>query len=212
MERLLQNNLNLARLLFVISYSDCMLIQIFVPCYFGTIVIGHFNAVTRSLYFSNWIPQTPRFQSSMQIFVARTLPPVAIKGGGLFPLNLSTFISVSSDVSGQYNEFRFILEKFRLSGGAIRLFLIRPFEEFQLNQFWSIYCRPAPWRIWYLGWWITSFHRFSVKCKGHTQNRLLTRNTQTTTSFLHLAAIVDIFWVWPMAFVVTTALSYSSVW
>lgn len=86
---------NLYKFAFAVVYFLCMIFEIFVPCYYGSVVIAKSNQLTRDMYFSNWLEQKPKYKSAMLILTLRTFRPVTIYGGGIFSLNLVTFLSVS---------------------------------------------------------------------------------------------------------------------
>ena len=46
------------------------------------------------MFHANWIEQNNTFKKSLMIFVERTFRPIAAVVGGLFVLNLSTFLRV----------------------------------------------------------------------------------------------------------------------
>lgn len=80
--------------LFVCEYLLSMTIQIFIPCYFGSIVTAKSQQLAKCIYSSNWLGQTSEFQSSMRIFVERSLKPIVPKSVGLIIIGLPTFVSV----------------------------------------------------------------------------------------------------------------------
>lgn len=81
--------------LFTLSYSVCMMNQIFIPSYFGTLLTIKSNELTYSLFKSNWVTQDMNFKKAMIILTEKARKPIVIIVGGLFTLNLSTFLSVS---------------------------------------------------------------------------------------------------------------------
>lgn len=71
-----------------------MTLEIFIPCYFGTLVTLKSNDLPFFVYKSNWIEQTKAFKSSMGIFLERAKKPIVPFAGGLFIIGLPTFIAV----------------------------------------------------------------------------------------------------------------------
>lgn len=86
---------DLAKFLFNVSYFICMIIEIFVPCYFGSVVMDKSRELTYDAFRANWLEQRPLFTKSLSIFVERTFRPIATFAGGIFLLHLPVFISVS---------------------------------------------------------------------------------------------------------------------
>lgn len=72
-----------------------MLTEIFVPCYFGSVVTQKSNEITRHIYESNWIPQTEKYKQAYRIFVERTFYPIKLHAGGYFVLGLETMLKVN---------------------------------------------------------------------------------------------------------------------
>lgn len=84
-----------AKIVFIILYFLSMIIQIFIPCYFGSIIYYKSKNITTDIYESNWINQSKQFKRCMMIFVAGTFNSIETKAGGLFTVNLGTFLSVN---------------------------------------------------------------------------------------------------------------------
>lgn len=71
-----------------------MIIEIFVPTYWGSVLIEKSRKLTHDIYCSNWFETGLEFRKNFLILGVRTLKPIALYGGGLFLLNLSIFLSV----------------------------------------------------------------------------------------------------------------------
>ena len=80
-------------ILYVLFLNE-YIIEIFLPCYYGSSVLEKSKSLTTDIYKSNWIQQNPKFKKSLMILVERTFRPIATFVAGLFGLNLTTFISV----------------------------------------------------------------------------------------------------------------------
>lgn len=94
-----------SKLIFLIAYFMCMVAEIFVPCYYGTVLIDKSKELTDQIYSSNWINQKWKYKQAMMIFVERTLRPIRIRAGGLFLLNLQTFLSVNEQLRIFFKRF-----------------------------------------------------------------------------------------------------------
>lgn len=82
------------KLAFSISYFFALLMQIFIPCYFGAVVLFKSHLITQNIYKSNWIDQNEKYKKVFRIFVERTFHPVQFSAGRVFPLDLGSFLSV----------------------------------------------------------------------------------------------------------------------
>lgn len=71
-----------------------MIIEIYIPCYFGTVLHFESDKLTQAAFHSNWIDQNPYFKRMMLMFGQGTIKPIRIFAGAMFELNLTTFISV----------------------------------------------------------------------------------------------------------------------
>ncbi|XP_061385881.1 odorant receptor 46a-like [Danaus plexippus] len=76
------------------SYLFIIIVQIFVPCYFGARIMDKSSQLSHAVYSCNWTSRSRRFKSSMRLFIERSLRPHSITGGKIFPLSLVTFTSI----------------------------------------------------------------------------------------------------------------------
>lgn len=108
---------DIAKFIFIIIYFNCMIIEIFVPCYFGSVVVEKSRKLTHDMFLSNWIERGPLFKKSLGILVERTFRPIATFAGGVFLLHLPTFLSVNisrsliKDKSSSYKSEYVILRR-----------------------------------------------------------------------------------------------------
>lgn len=106
---------------FLATYMAMMIIQILVPCWFGTRIMNtvslHYNEhhnihkkssqfqsnkktsfqsnlLSIAVYNCDWTPRTRQFKSNLRLFVERANRPLSITGAKMFPLSLVTFTSV----------------------------------------------------------------------------------------------------------------------
>ena len=87
-------NGDISKLLFLISFTTSMTMEIAFPSYFGTVLTAKSETLTMEIYKSNWIEQDARFKKAFCIFVARTFQPIITLAGGLFQLSLPTLLKV----------------------------------------------------------------------------------------------------------------------
>lgn len=79
----------------VVVYVLGLVFEIFLPCYIGSIVLAKSQQLLPAVYESNWIEQSVEYKTSLLIFGERAKRPIAPMAGGLFALELRTFLSVS---------------------------------------------------------------------------------------------------------------------
>lgn len=71
-----------------------MLFEIFIPCYFGTLVTERSREISRHLFFSDWIHFSQRSKKSILIFTTRANKEIVFYAGGLVAVGLAAFIQV----------------------------------------------------------------------------------------------------------------------
>nr|QIJ45821.1 olfactory receptor [Glyphodes pyloalis] len=79
---------------FLATYMFIMIIQIMLPCWFGTQIMDKSCLLASAIYSSDWTPRSKRFKTSLRILVERLNRPITIVGGKMFPLSLDTFTSI----------------------------------------------------------------------------------------------------------------------
>nr|WCC57366.1 odorant receptor 31 [Papilio dardanus] len=80
--------------IFLATYMFIMVIQIMVPCWFGTKIIEKSCLLSQAAYSCNWPYRSRKFKSNLRLFVERTNRPISITGGKMFTLSLVTFSSI----------------------------------------------------------------------------------------------------------------------
>ncbi|XP_041975276.1 odorant receptor 46a-like [Aricia agestis] len=81
-------------LVFLATYLFIMIIQIMIPCWFGTCIMEKSCLLSRAIYNCNWTDRRRPFKSSLRLFVERANRPLSITGWKMFPLSLNTFTSI----------------------------------------------------------------------------------------------------------------------
>lgn len=81
-------------------YIVSMTYQIFIPCYFGSIVAQKSEQLPRDLLESNWMAGRPSMRRSITIIGERVKRPITPFAGGLFAVGLPTFVSVGRSTFG----------------------------------------------------------------------------------------------------------------
>nr|WCC57428.1 odorant receptor 31 [Papilio glaucus] len=80
--------------IFLATYMFIMIIQILIPCWFGTRIMEKSCLLTQAIYNCDWTPRSRKFKSGLRLFVERANRPLSIKGGKIFLLSLVTFSSI----------------------------------------------------------------------------------------------------------------------
>lgn len=84
--------------LYLVLYLICVLLQILMSCYYGQELMYETSFITDAIYMCNWIEQSPQFKKILIMFMQMTQRQMVIKAGGMFVVNLSSFMSVSFKV------------------------------------------------------------------------------------------------------------------
>ncbi|XP_063357608.1 odorant receptor 67a-like [Cydia amplana] len=80
--------------IFLGSYMFIMILQILVPCWFGTRIQDKSQQLSQAVYDCDWTAKSRYFKSSLRLLVERTNKPLSITAGKMFPLSLTTFTSI----------------------------------------------------------------------------------------------------------------------
>lgn len=98
-------------------HLTAVLIQILLPCYFGNYVKDVSKKLPIFVYESNWIECSRQHKNSILIIVKRAMRPIIPYAGGLFAVDLLTFVSVLLNIfitKILYISLIFIFLSFRL--------------------------------------------------------------------------------------------------
>ncbi|KAJ8736490.1 hypothetical protein PYW08_007146 [Mythimna loreyi] len=80
--------------LFLGIYMTVMILQIFIPCYYGTRISDRSSLLAFSIYNCDWTSSSRQFKSNLRLFVERAKKPLSITGGKMFCLSLPAFTSI----------------------------------------------------------------------------------------------------------------------
>lgn len=86
----------LFRIIASIQMIVCFSIQLYVPCYYASILTEKSNELSTAIYNCNWIEQSPEFKKLMLTFVESNKKPIIPRAGGLFEVGLPMFVRVYS--------------------------------------------------------------------------------------------------------------------
>lgn len=83
------------KFLFLVSYIGNMGFQLFIPCYYGSILSYRSSELPDSVFKSNWTEQSRRFKSALTIFIRCAQKPVVLYTvKRTFAIALPTFATV----------------------------------------------------------------------------------------------------------------------
>ncbi|XP_044259418.1 odorant receptor Or1-like [Tribolium madens] len=78
----------------MLLYQGCVLMEIFLWCYYGNEIILKSDELTRSAYMCEWIEESRQFKKNLIFFMTRTQFPLKLYASGYFTLSLETFTAV----------------------------------------------------------------------------------------------------------------------
>ncbi|CAD7085730.1 unnamed protein product [Hermetia illucens] len=100
-------NGNLFEIIYLAEYSLCIILEIFLYCYFGNELADESNRMSGAIYSCNWTNQDKSFRKNLLIFLQSTQTNMMIVAGGIFPVDLSTFVSV---MKSSYSLFAVLMQ------------------------------------------------------------------------------------------------------
>jgi hypothetical protein len=72
-----------------------MLLQVFLPCYFGNEISLASAKLSESLFHSKWINQSTKFKSAAKIFLENTKKPLKVSMlSGMITIDFAMFTSI----------------------------------------------------------------------------------------------------------------------
>ncbi|XP_045534319.1 odorant receptor 22b-like [Papilio machaon] len=86
-------------------YLGCVLLQLFIFCYYGTQLKYESEFVNQSIYESDWPAVSPRLRRPLLIMMERCYRPIAPCIAYIVPMSLDTFISI---VKSAYSLYTFL--------------------------------------------------------------------------------------------------------
>lgn len=86
----------------ILSYSLTMLLQVFLPCYYGTELSSASDKVSLSLIHSDWINQSKRFKTSMKAVVISGFKSLKVLAFGFVTIDFDTFSKICNAAYSMY--------------------------------------------------------------------------------------------------------------
>lgn len=74
-----------------VFYLIVMLMQLFIPCYYGSEIYAVSERLGGSMFFSDWIEEDKKFKVAMMLFLEKVKRPRVISIFGVYVINLETF-------------------------------------------------------------------------------------------------------------------------
>lgn len=98
-----QSTLDYANLLTLFSYIICILIQLFLFCWFGNQLMLCSNNLQDAVYETDWLCFENKTKKSLLIIMIRTGKPILISAGSIILVNLSSFVIILKASYTAYN-------------------------------------------------------------------------------------------------------------
>lgn len=76
------------------TYMLPMVLQIFLPCYFGNEVYLASRNLSMSIFHSNWLHGSKKYRNALKIFITNAKKPIVIVSAKIFVLTLGSFVSI----------------------------------------------------------------------------------------------------------------------
>lgn len=90
-----------------LAYVMALLMEVYPLCYYGQSLLDDSNRLANTIFHANWIKQNEKFRKMLVVFTQHTQKPMELLAGKLIPINLTTFVSVSSKI--YFVEFNYLL-------------------------------------------------------------------------------------------------------
>lgn len=71
-----------------------IVLQIFIPCYFGEEMTSASERLSTSLFKSEWINESEDFKMLMKIFLENSKRPIRVSAFGVFNVTLDNFLKI----------------------------------------------------------------------------------------------------------------------
>lgn len=78
----------------LLTYMLPIVLQIFIPCYFGEEMTSASERLSTSLFKSEWINESEDFKMLMKIFLENSKRPIRLSAFGVFNVTLDNFLKI----------------------------------------------------------------------------------------------------------------------
>lgn len=118
-------NLPHGEVLFLLVCTCMIIVEILPICYYGDQFLDFSRKLADGAYGTDWVYQNRNFRIAILLIIRKSQNPDPILAGGIIPISMPTFLSVSKHAQkkqfGNYNILHF-------TGGTPRLFSFSSFE------------------------------------------------------------------------------------
>ncbi|XP_045764808.1 odorant receptor 85c-like [Maniola jurtina] len=83
-----------AEFISIVMYLGCMLAQLYIYCYYGTLLKVESELVNDSIYQSGWQSLSPAFRRQLYMLMERCKRTVELRTAFVIPMSLDTYISI----------------------------------------------------------------------------------------------------------------------
>lgn len=83
-----------------------MVVEIFIPCYYGSEILAVSEKLSESLFHAGWIEEEKIFKAAMTIFLEKVKRPIRVSIFGVFEINLATFTTICRSAYSLYAVFK----------------------------------------------------------------------------------------------------------
>ena len=94
------------RICYFFFYMFSIIIQTFIPCYYGSKILAASDKLSASLFHSEWMYENKNFKTSMMVFLEKVKKPIKISVFGFYDVNLATFTSICQKTFSLYAVLR----------------------------------------------------------------------------------------------------------
>ncbi|XP_043280632.1 odorant receptor 4-like [Venturia canescens] len=91
-----KQELSTNELIDTMNFLMCALFQLFLYCWFGTIIISKSETISLSAYYSKWYDTDIRFKKTLNILLFRGQVPIKFRAGYICELSSQTFMQIIS--------------------------------------------------------------------------------------------------------------------
>ncbi|CAO1433671.1 unnamed protein product [Diamesa serratosioi] len=92
--------------LWLFFYMISMVLEIFLPCYYGSKIMISSEQLSTSLFSSNWIPECKEYLIAMKMFMENVKKPLEIKALQFVPVELGTFAKICNSAFSLFAVFQ----------------------------------------------------------------------------------------------------------
>lgn len=89
-----------------VAYGFTMLVQVFLPCYYGSELTSASEKVSTALFHSDWIGKDKKFRSAMKIVMENCQKPLKLCAWGFVFIDVEMFSAICNTTYTLYAVFK----------------------------------------------------------------------------------------------------------